>query len=310
MACVPTVPTSSDWPSGADFATASAPIEPPAPPRLSATTVALRFSPSICANGRATMSVGPPAGNGITTRICFPANICACAGAIEPATRAEATAAATPRNSLRRIRTSPRQAVFGSDVKTSKKQMTSSRQPRSARAAGRQIGKSLGLHRRPAFDERLAALHLVGQRRLIDLDHHVVGIDAKVLHQRLRDVAHHAGLLLIGAAGGHAHGDLGHLGLSLLLLSSPGKARSASSRQISRPSTIVAIKQEVDDRYKPGHDTWLRIASPTSRHAGPAPRAPWRRSRLPCTRTAQAGFPAIPGWRRSRRRPWRPRSDP
>jgi hypothetical protein len=34
----------------------------------------------------------------------------------------------------------------------------------------------------------------------------------------LRDVAHHAGLLFVGAAGGHAHGNLRHFGLPLLLL--------------------------------------------------------------------------------------------
>ena len=39
----------------------------------------LSASPSICANGRATMSVGPPAGNGTTRRICRPAIDCAAA---------------------------------------------------------------------------------------------------------------------------------------------------------------------------------------------------------------------------------------
>src|SRR6267142_426282 len=67
----------------------------------------------------------------------------------------------------------------------------------------------LVLHRL-ALDKGLAALHLVGQRRLVDLDHDGVGLDAEVLHQRLRDVAHHAGLLFIGAAGGHAHGNFRH----------------------------------------------------------------------------------------------------
>src|SRR5579863_9177429 len=61
-----------------------------------------------------------------------------------------------------------------------------------------------------ALDEGLAALHLVGERRFVDLDHDSIGIDAKILHQRLRDIAHHAVLLLIGAAGGHADGDFGH----------------------------------------------------------------------------------------------------
>src|SRR2546425_8817593 len=71
------------------------------------------------------------------------------------------------------------------------------------------------LRRRRALDERLAALHLVGQRRLVDLDHDRIGIDAEVLDQRLGDVAHHAGLLFVGAASGHAHGDLRHFYCSL-----------------------------------------------------------------------------------------------
>src|ERR1700678_3506004 len=70
--------------------------------------------------------------------------------------------------------------------------------------------RMLLLRRRRAFDEGLAALHLVMQRSFVDLDHDGVGIDAEVLYQRLRDVAHHAGLLFIGAAGGHADGDLWH----------------------------------------------------------------------------------------------------
>ena len=52
MACVPTVAISSVWPSGADLATASAPSDPPAPPRLSISTVAFNVSASICASGR------------------------------------------------------------------------------------------------------------------------------------------------------------------------------------------------------------------------------------------------------------------
>src|SRR3954469_5311208 len=74
---------------------------------------------------------------------------------------------------------------------------------------------SLLLHRL-ALDEGLAALHLVGQRRFVDLDHHRVGIDAEILHQRLGDVAHHAGLLFVGAAGGHAPVILRLWGLSFL----------------------------------------------------------------------------------------------
>src|SRR5207253_418651 len=59
---------SSVLPSGADFATSSAPIEPAAPARLSTITLDFSASPSINAYGRATMSVGPPAGNGTTSR--------------------------------------------------------------------------------------------------------------------------------------------------------------------------------------------------------------------------------------------------
>ena len=87
MACVPTVPMSSVRPSGADLATASAPNQPPAPPRLSITTTDLSPSPNICANGRATISVGPPAGKGTISRICLPAIDCAAAfssGATKP----------------------------------------------------------------------------------------------------------------------------------------------------------------------------------------------------------------------------------
>src|SRR3954454_10604456 len=74
---------------------------------------------------------------------------------------------------------------------------------------------ALLLRRRRALHKRLAALHLVGQRRFVDLDHDRIGIDAEVLDQRLGDVAHHAGLLFVGATEGHAHGDLRHCGLSL-----------------------------------------------------------------------------------------------
>src|SRR5262249_46217052 len=67
-----------------------------------------------------------------------------------------------------------------------------------------------------ALHKSLAALHLVMQGRLVDLDHDRIGIDAEVLHQRLRDVAHHADLLFFGAATGHADGNLGHHFYSLL----------------------------------------------------------------------------------------------
>src|SRR5258707_8840099 len=84
--------------------------------------------------------------------------------------------------------------------------------------------KRLLLRRRGALHKRLAALHLVGQRGFVDLDHDRIGIDAEVFHQRLRDVAHHAGLLVIGAAGGHAYGDLRHFCSPFLFPSWPGKS--------------------------------------------------------------------------------------
>src|SRR6266700_7303716 len=68
---------------------------------------------------------------------------------------------------------------------------------------------------RRALDEGLAALHLVGERRLVDLNDDRLRIDAEIRHQRLRDVAHHAGLLFFGAARGHVHGNLRHLVFSL-----------------------------------------------------------------------------------------------
>src|SRR5436190_7270718 len=83
-------------------------------------------------------------------------------------------------------------------------------------------GTTASLLHRLALDEGLAALHLVGQRCLVDLDHHRVGIDAEILHQRLGDVAHHAGLLLVGAASGHAHGNLRHLSLPVFSCSLAG----------------------------------------------------------------------------------------
>src|SRR5438876_5319421 len=100
MACVPTVAMSSVRPSGAALATASAPNEPPAPPRLSITIIDLSASPNICAKGRATISVGPPAGNGTIRRICLPANDCAAAFSCD-ATELTATAH-TARKATRR----------------------------------------------------------------------------------------------------------------------------------------------------------------------------------------------------------------
>src|ERR1700733_14495146 len=77
--------------------------------------------------------------------------------------------------------------------------------------ASRNDERNLLLRSSRAFNERLATLHLVGQRGFVDLDHDSIGLDAEVLHQRLRDVAHHAGLLFVGTAGGHAHGNFRHI---------------------------------------------------------------------------------------------------
>src|SRR5437879_4894067 len=82
----------------------------------------------------------------------------------------------------------------------------------------------------------------MSQRRFVDLDHHRIGIDAEVLHQRLRDIAHHAGLLLVGAAGGHAHGNLGHSSLLFLFFfrhgrACPGHPRSPASTKTWMPGT-------------------------------------------------------------------------
>src|SRR5712664_3286618 len=94
----------------------------------------------------------------------------------------------------------------------------------SRRSPGRRgFGLALLLLRRCPLHESLAALHLVGQRRLVDLDHDGIGVDAEVLHERLRDVAHHAGLLLIGAAGGHAHGNFRHTITPFVFLHSPDR---------------------------------------------------------------------------------------
>src|SRR4051812_44574527 len=69
---------------------------------------------------------------------------------------------------------------------------------------------------RLALHEGLAALHLVVQRRLVDLDDHDLGVDAEILDQRRRDVEHHALLLFVGAAGRQVDGDFRHLDLPLL----------------------------------------------------------------------------------------------
>src|SRR5262249_23825447 len=65
-----------------------------------------------------------------------------------------------------------------------------------------------------------------------------------------------------------------------------------------------------------GNRVWVGDGSPEvgSSDLPPQPRRGGsrglRRSRLPSTRWARAAPPAIPGWRRSRPPPWRPRSGP
>src|SRR6266480_6650789 len=123
--------------------------------------------------------------------------------------------------------------------------------PRFSRGR-RLVSAALLLRRGGALDESLAALHLVSQRRFVDLDNNGVGVDAEILHQRLRDVAHHAGLLFIGAAGGHADGDFRHCCLSLF------------SCSLARPSLPDLIRQSIiwkmHTRVKPAYD---KINSPT-----------------------------------------------
>ncbi len=70
-------PMSKVYPSGGDFATASAPMVPPAPPRFSTTTGWPSASESLCAMGRAKMSVDPPGGNGTTSFSGFEGQACA-----------------------------------------------------------------------------------------------------------------------------------------------------------------------------------------------------------------------------------------
>ena len=66
---MPRCPIISVWPSGAAFAAASEPIEPPAPGRLSISTDCARPSESFCARARARISVEPPGGKGTIRRI-------------------------------------------------------------------------------------------------------------------------------------------------------------------------------------------------------------------------------------------------
>jgi hypothetical protein len=83
---------SSVWPSGAALATSAVPMLPPAPARLSTTTVCFQISPSFCASRRATTSVLPPGAKG-TTRVTLLVgqSDCASAGAVASARVARAS---------------------------------------------------------------------------------------------------------------------------------------------------------------------------------------------------------------------------
>src|SRR5579864_7911878 len=131
----------------------------------------------------------------------------------------------------------------------------SSGDPGFARCAPRDDAASL---LREPVDEADAALHLVDQRRFVDLDDDSLGIDAEVLHQRLGDVAHHADLLLVGAAGGHADGNFGHF--FLLLFSFRYRPLAAQA------SPHGPLFEELDARVKPANN---EFSSSTSRHAVP-----------------------------------------
>src|ERR1700722_4863338 len=93
---------------------------------------------------------------------------------------------------------------------------------------------------RHAFDEGHAALHLVDQRRFVDLDHDGFGIDAEILHQRLRDIAHHADLLFLGASGGHADRNFGHV----VFLFPYCKLSGACTDLILRSALLVRVSKD------------------------------------------------------------------
>ena len=81
IASAPALVIAMVYPSGAAFATASVPVTPPAPPRLSMTTCCLRISDIRCPTTRAIRSFGPPGGNGTMSRIGFDGKSCADAAA-------------------------------------------------------------------------------------------------------------------------------------------------------------------------------------------------------------------------------------
>ena len=91
MACVPTVPTTIVSPSGAAFATESAPVLPPAPGLLSISIGWFQAGPSFSPMSRARMSGAPPGVKVTTMCIGLPAFVpwaCAAGAAASPATTA------------------------------------------------------------------------------------------------------------------------------------------------------------------------------------------------------------------------------
>src|SRR5437879_1548997 len=84
MASGPTLPHRRVYPSGADLATASLPIVPPAPPRLSTRICCPRASDQDWPTRRAVASTDSPAGKGTTRRIGFAGY---CAKALAPKAR-------------------------------------------------------------------------------------------------------------------------------------------------------------------------------------------------------------------------------
>src|SRR6185295_2996879 len=65
------------WPSGGDFTTSSAPMLPPAPPRLSMMKGLPSSSCRPFAIGRAAVSEGPPGGHGTITFTDYDGQPCA-----------------------------------------------------------------------------------------------------------------------------------------------------------------------------------------------------------------------------------------
>src|SRR3982074_3247999 len=88
MTSVLVLPSSSVWPSGSDSATARAPIVPPAPGRLSMTTLCPRIALTRCPIRRAMTSAGAPGAKPTTSRMGFVGKACADAPRAAQATQA------------------------------------------------------------------------------------------------------------------------------------------------------------------------------------------------------------------------------